>query len=181
MVSYLVLLPCHRYMTAVLVATGPKGNYLDSSGIKPPRLKWLYSTQHTFVAMDWHCCYSRHGQLEDRDPHRLRDRNGGPILCFQCGLSALPSSLSASVPAAKRTRRSTSKASTPDTWKSIISCDYCNLHWHMDCIDPPLLTLPPFNKKWMCPNHAERVLVSWISINHFCHVLTFLALCHAGT
>ncbi|KJA27336.1 hypothetical protein HYPSUDRAFT_35195 [Hypholoma sublateritium FD-334 SS-4] len=121
------------------VATGPKGNYLDSSGIKPPRL-------------------NRHGQLEDRDPHRLRDRNGGPILCFQCGLSALPSSLSASVPAAKRTRRSTSKASTPDTWKSIISCDYCNLHWHMDCIDPPLLTLPPFNKKWMCPNHAERVL-----------------------
>lgn len=43
----------------------------------------------------------------------------------------------------------------------------------MDCIDPPLLTLPPFNKKWMCPNHAERVLVCWISINHFCHVLTF--------
>ncbi|KAF8151285.1 hypothetical protein BJ912DRAFT_938088 [Pholiota molesta] len=124
------------------VGTGAKGNYFDSSGIKPPRLKRV----------------CRHGQLEDRDPYRLRDRNGGPVLCFQCGISALPDSLSATAPAAKRIRRSTSKASTPDAWKSIISCDYCSLHWHMDCLDPPLLTLPPFNKKWMCPNHAERVL-----------------------
>ncbi|KAF8964066.1 hypothetical protein BDZ97DRAFT_1919298 [Flammula alnicola] len=120
------------------VATGPKGNYVDGSGVKAPRL-------------------NRHGQLEDRDPHRLRDRNGGAVLCFQCGLSVLPSSLTATAPAAKRPRRSISKASTPDAWRSIISCDYCNLHWHLDCLDPPLSTLPPFNKKWMCPNHAERV------------------------
>ncbi|KAF9052736.1 hypothetical protein BJ165DRAFT_1400148 [Panaeolus papilionaceus] len=71
------------------VTTGPKGSYVDGSEIKPPRL-------------------NRHGQLEDRDPHRLRDRNGDPILCFQY------------------------------------------------CLDPPLSTLPPFNKKWMCPNHGER-------------------------
>ncbi|KAF9472207.1 hypothetical protein BDN70DRAFT_887247 [Pholiota conissans] len=121
------------------VATGPKGNYFDSSEIKQPRL-------------------NRHGQLEDRDPYRLRDRNGGSVLCYQCGLSALPNRLSAIAPAAKRIRSSTSKATTPDAWKSIISCDYCNLHWHMDCLDPPLLTLPPFSKKWMCPNHAERIL-----------------------
>ncbi|KDR81419.1 hypothetical protein GALMADRAFT_60173 [Galerina marginata CBS 339.88] len=121
------------------VTSGPKGNYVDSSEIKPPRL-------------------NRHGQLEERDPFRLRDRNGGPVLCFQCGMSALPNSLTVSAPAAKRARRSTSKAGSPDAWKSIVSCDYCNLHWHMDCLDPPLLTLPPFNKKWMCPNHAERVL-----------------------
>ncbi|KAF8163129.1 hypothetical protein B0H34DRAFT_694213 [Crassisporium funariophilum] len=121
------------------VTSGPKGNYVDSSEIKPPRL-------------------NRHGQLEDRDPYRLRDKNGEPVLCFQCGMSALPASLAATAPAAKRARRSTSKAAQPDAWKSIVSCDYCSLHWHLDCLEPPLPTLPPFNKKWMCPNHAERVL-----------------------
>lgn len=75
-------------------------------------------------------------------------------------MSALPSSLAATAPAAKRARSSTSKGDIPDAWKSIVSCDYCTLHWHLDCLDPPLPTLPPFNKKWMCPNHAERVLVS---------------------
>ncbi|PPQ86872.1 hypothetical protein CVT25_012591 [Psilocybe cyanescens] len=121
------------------VGSGPKGNYVDTSEIKPPRLNRL-------------------GQLEERDPYRLRDRNGGPVLCFQCGFSALPTSLTVDAPPAKRPRRSTSKGTPPDAWKGIVSCDYCNLHWHMDCLDPPLLTLPPLNKKWMCPNHAERIM-----------------------
>ncbi|KAH9484194.1 hypothetical protein JR316_0003674 [Psilocybe cubensis] len=121
------------------VGSGPKGNYVDTSEIKPPRLNRL-------------------GQLEERDPYRLRDRNGGPVLCFQCGFSALPTKLTTDAPPAKRPRRATSRGNPPDAWKSIVSCDYCNLHWHMDCLDPPLLTLPPLNKKWMCPNHAERVM-----------------------
>lgn len=121
------------------VATGPKGSYEDSSEIKPPRL-------------------NRHGQLEDREPHRLRDRNGAPVLCFHCGMSALPTGLAATAPASKRPRRSTSKAASPETWKSIVSCDYCHLHWHLDCLNPPLPTMPLTNKKWMCPNHVERVL-----------------------
>lgn len=75
-------------------------------------------------------------------------------------MSALPNSLTADGPtASKRVRRSNSKETLADAWKGIVSCDYCNLHWHMDCVDPPLLTLPPLNKKWMCPNHAERVMV----------------------
>ncbi|KAF8226228.1 hypothetical protein L208DRAFT_1407346 [Tricholoma matsutake] len=121
------------------VATGPKGTYVDSSEIKQPRL-------------------NRHGQLEDRDAFRLKDRNGVPVLCFQCGTSALPGSLAAAVPATKRARRSSTKAVTPEAWKSIISCDYCDLHWHLDCLDPPLPTMPPFTKKWMCPVHAEQVI-----------------------
>jgi len=102
--------------------------------------------------------YSRLGQTEDRDPHRLRDRNGDPVLCFRCGNSALPTNLSA--PPSKRPRRAASKAASPENWKNILSCDYCNLHWHLDCLDPPLSSLPPVHKKWMCPNHVERVLVS---------------------
>lgn len=101
---------------------------------------------------------SRLGQLEERDAYRLRDRNGTPVLCYRCGTSALPSG-AAAAPASKRPRRSVARTSTPESWRSIISCDYCNLHWHLDCLDPPLSAMPPFNKKWMCPNHAEQILV----------------------
>lgn len=104
---------------------------------------------------------SRHGILvEDRDPHRLKDKNGAPVLCFQCGMSALPTGLASMVPASKRPRRSTSKAVTPEAFKDILSCDFCSLHWHLDCLNPPLSSMPPFNRKWMCPNHAEKLIVS---------------------
>ncbi|KAG8907169.1 hypothetical protein FRB99_005141 [Tulasnella sp. 403] len=47
---------------------------------------------------------------------------------------------------------------TTSGWRSMLSCDYCLLSWHLDCLDPPLVCLPPPHKKWMCPNHAEHVL-----------------------
>ncbi|KIJ69621.1 hypothetical protein HYDPIDRAFT_179360 [Hydnomerulius pinastri MD-312] len=124
------------------VATGTNGTYVDSSEIKQPRL-------------------NRHGQLEDRDPYRLKDRNGVPVICFKCGTSALPTGLASTAPSNKRPRRSTSVAhsATPESGKSILSCDYCNLHWHLDCVDPPLTSMPAFGKKWMCPNHADQVLL----------------------
>lgn len=121
------------------VATGDRGAYVDSSELKPPRL-------------------NRHGQLEDRDSYRLKDRNGAPVLCHRCGTSALPDNVAAAAPTAKRARRSTSKGAHYEMWKHIVSCDYCDLHWHLDCLDPPLSTMPPFTKKWMCPNHSERIL-----------------------
>ncbi|KAJ3737430.1 hypothetical protein DFJ43DRAFT_1048031 [Lentinula guzmanii] len=122
------------------VGTSARGNYVDISEIKPPRL-------------------NRHGQLEERDAHRLRDRNGQPVLCFRCGTSALPESTAAAPPPAKRARKATIKGEQYELWKNIISCDYCNLHWHLDCLDPPLSTMPSFSKKWMCPNHAEQIIV----------------------
>ncbi|KAI9569108.1 hypothetical protein HD554DRAFT_2095314 [Boletus coccyginus] len=123
------------------VATGTNGTYVDSSELKQPRL-------------------NRHGQLEDRDPYRLKDRNGVPVLCFRCGTSALPGGLAGCASSKKRPRRSTSVAHslTPESGKAILSCDYCNLHFHLDCLDPPLTSMPSFGKKWMCPNHADQVL-----------------------
>ncbi|KAG1736760.1 hypothetical protein EDB19DRAFT_1720148 [Suillus lakei] len=123
------------------VATGSNGCYIDSSEIKQPRL-------------------NRHGQLEEREPYRLKDKNGVPVLCFRCGTSTLPSAVDVSAPPAKRPRRSTSSShsATPEVWRSMVSCDYCSLHWHLDCLDPPLVSMPPFNKKWMCPNHADHAL-----------------------
>ena len=45
------------------------------------------------------------------------------------------------------------------TWRQIVSCDYCALHWHLDCLSPPLASMPNAGRKWMCPNHAEQVMV----------------------
>ncbi|KAI0332088.1 hypothetical protein GY45DRAFT_1321387 [Cubamyces sp. BRFM 1775] len=122
------------------VGSSARGTYMDTSEVKQARL-------------------NRHGQLEDRDPYRLKDRNGDPVLCFRCGTSALPPGLAADSPTVKRARlAASSNGINYDTGRAIISCDYCHLHWHLDCLDPPLVFMPPWNKKWMCPNHAERVL-----------------------
>lgn len=50
---------------------------------------------------------------------------------------------------------------TTSGWKAMISCDYCTLSWHLDCVDPPMVCLPPCHKRWMCPNHADHVIVSY--------------------
>ncbi|PVF99736.1 hypothetical protein CPB86DRAFT_702734 [Serendipita vermifera] len=65
-----------------------------------------------------------------------------------------------------RTRRRTEHG--PSTAKSaifdlseggrpILSCDYCPLHWHMDCLDPPMTAIPARERRWMCPNHIEHI------------------------
>jgi hypothetical protein len=106
---------------------------------------------------------SRHGQLEDRDPYRLKDRNGGPVLCFRCGMSALPGSVDGAL-STRRSSRSSSTSIASESWKCIVSCDHCNLHWHLDCLDPPLPSMPSFGKKWMCPNHADQAVVCVLTV-----------------
>ncbi|KAK7205035.1 hypothetical protein BZA70DRAFT_278933 [Myxozyma melibiosi] len=77
----------------------------------------------------------RNGFIEEPDPFRLTDKNGKAILCFKCGLSALHD-------------------------RKMISCDYCPLHWHLDCLDPPMSSIPTISqRKWRCPNHVNRELI----------------------
>ncbi|BFG00361.1 PHD finger protein 12 [Drosophila madeirensis] len=38
----------------------------------------------------------------------------------------------------------------------LLSCDYCPLFYHQDCLDPPMTALPA--GLWMCPNHAENFI-----------------------
>lgn len=40
----------------------------------------------------------------------------------------------------------------------LISCDYCSLFFHQDCLDPPMTALPA--GRWMCPNHPQHFIVS---------------------
>ncbi|KAI0256535.1 hypothetical protein BJV78DRAFT_1165107 [Lactifluus subvellereus] len=122
------------------VGSNPRGHYVDTSLIKAPRL-------------------NRYGQMEYRDPYRTKDKNGAPVLCFQCGTSALPPQVSQDAPHAEgRSRRPSLHDTESGQWQSIVSCDYCPLHWHLDCLSPPLLAMPPLDRKWMCPNHVDHTL-----------------------
>jgi hypothetical protein len=42
----------------------------------------------------------------------------------------------------------------------LISCDYCTLFFHQDCLDPPMTALPA--GRWMCPNHPQHFIVGLI-------------------
>lgn len=119
------------------VAAGPRGGYLGGGKVPRPH---------------------RNGVIEDRDPYKLRERDNASILCFRCGKSAFSStSRSSGAHTSKRARLSADGADSR-RWQSIVSCDYCNLHWHLDCLDPPLTVMPPRGHKWMCPNHVDQVL-----------------------
>lgn len=87
---------------------------------------------------------SRKGFVEERDPTRLRDTKTGPVSCYKCGGSSVPLRSLTSDPEA--------------SWRPIVSCDYCALHWHLDCLSPPLASMPSSTRKWMCPNHADLVM-----------------------
>lgn len=41
----------------------------------------------------------------------------------------------------------------------LLGCDYCGLHFHLECVDPPL-TAPP-TLTWMCPAHAAKLTDEW--------------------
>ncbi|KAG1122201.1 hypothetical protein G6F42_011699 [Rhizopus arrhizus] len=74
----------------------------------------------------------RHGQVEQPDYYALKDKNGEFILCYQCRKTALR--------------------------KPMINCDFCPLHWHLDCLNPPMASPPNPAKKWRCPNHIEHII-----------------------
>ena len=156
---------------------------MSSCNWTPGRICRFFGDQASSIQVRFHVaplfchlklCSSRHGQLEDRDPYRLKDRNGEPVLCFRCGTSALPPGVAASAPATKRARMETSGATHPESGRSIVSCDYCHLHWHLDCVDPPMSCMPPWGRKWMCPNHADRIFVGLNPASYYWTKLTEL-------
>ncbi|KAL8704190.1 MAG: hypothetical protein Q9201_002651 [Fulgogasparrea decipioides] len=75
---------------------------------------------------------TRGGYDMPADTLRLRDSKDNIILCYKCNKSAMGG-------------------------REIVDCDFCNLHWHLDCLDPPLASAPKrFGKgTWKCPNHID--------------------------
>ena len=84
---------------------------------------------------------TRGGYDEEPDLLKLKDTKGKVVLCFRCGKSAI-------------------------NGQKIIPCDFCSLHWHLDCLDPPLANPPPRapngkpKHNWMCPNHVDHELLA---------------------
>ncbi|RNJ52828.1 hypothetical protein D7B24_002845 [Verticillium nonalfalfae] len=74
----------------------------------------------------------RGGYEEAPDFHKVRDADGSPVLCHNC-----------------------QQATASD--RSIIPCSICGLHWHLDCLDPPL-AIPPVLRTWVCPAHNDDLL-----------------------
>ncbi|KDE06653.1 hypothetical protein MVLG_03004 [Microbotryum lychnidis-dioicae p1A1 Lamole] len=72
---------------------------------------------------------------EERDGYKLRDKTGKTLICYHCN-----------------------ETSSIAKQRRIISCDFCDQHWHLDCLDPPLVGMPPPTRKWMCPAHTQHVL-----------------------
>ncbi|PWN20810.1 hypothetical protein BCV69DRAFT_199815 [Microstroma glucosiphilum] len=92
----------------------------------------------------------RKGLIEERDPYRLKDAKGKDILCYHCGQSALPKDWNP---------RRGDDATPNSSWRCLVSCDYCSLHWHLDCLNPPRASIPSSLYKWRCPCHIEDLLV----------------------
>lgn len=60
----------------------------------------------------------------------------------------------------------------------LISCDYCSLFFHQDCLDPPMTALPA--GRWMCPNHPQHFIVSRQSFDHHENILNKFLLLRIG-
>lgn len=43
--------------------------------------------------------------------------------------------------------------------KPMITCDYCPLSWHIDCLNPPMSTVKQLGRKWFCPAHLEDIIM----------------------
>lgn len=134
------------------VSTSADGSYVDSTSLRPLKL-------------------SRHGFVEERDPYLLRDKHGEAVLCYQCGGSALPPN--EILPDANRTATLAEERKALDTLadaalaehrpprapqhgRRMISCDFCNLHWHLDCAKLPMSGMPPPTRRWKCPAHSSH-------------------------
>ncbi len=139
------------------VITGSDGSYVNGAALKPLKA-------------------NKAGLVEERDPYKLRDKNNRPVFCYHCGGSAMPLE-TPRAPGSSRAAGSSSSAATSalfsrdltlptetqlaqvnKNWRSILSCDYCNLHWHLDCLDPPMTSMPSLTKKWKCPGHSENAV-----------------------
>lgn len=77
---------------------------------------------------------NRSGWEETPDNFRKKDSKGKPILCHRCGL----------------------QAEAPDRF--IIQCSFCNLYWHLDCLDIPLAKEPSAGRPWQCQAHIDDLL-----------------------
>lgn len=121
------------FLALFLVTMDKNGQYVDTSVIKSKSTRYACYYYYSMQVLS-----HRHWHRTDpNDDRKLKDKDDNFISCFRCRKTALRN-------------------------KRIVSCDYCPLYWHMDCLDPPMTSLPNPTRKWMCPNHADHLMVPYL-------------------
>jgi len=133
------------------VRTGDSGEYVET---QIQRARYVLGTSSCttpnlfalLIAYSYSINKGRLGYDDPPDYCKLKDAKGNTILCYQCGESSLPHD------------------NTNPRPREVVPCDYCVANWHLDCLNPPLSTVPNrgLNGKtrpmWMCPLHTEHDL-----------------------
>lgn len=108
-------------------------NFIDRTNPRQFRLPTGLQTFFEGVGVSPEGVYVDETMLPSKKPKdideckRLEDKNGDLIICFQCHKTALQGPMT--------------------------TCDKCQTVWHVDCIDPPVQSIP---NRWICPNHPEK-------------------------
>lgn len=108
-------------------------NFLDRTNPRQFRLPTGLQTFFEGVGVSPDGTYIDETMLPSKKPKdmdeskRLEDKNGDIIICCKCLNTALQGPM--------------------------ITCDKCQTVWHVDCIDPPVQSIP---NRWICPNHPEK-------------------------
>lgn len=80
---------------------------------------------------------------EELEVDALYDSHGRPRFCHKCKMSGLQR-------------------------RTMVSCDFCPLWWHLDCLPGVVCLAKTLGQKWRCPNHIESMIPShWLERRSF--------------
>lgn len=90
----------------------------------------LGNPQQPYKLLSFARLKKKNGKFPARLLTRLLNSDGTAVLCYACGGSS---------------------------WgkRPLLSCDFCPLNFHLDCLDPPLTCPPNLSIKWKCPCHCD--------------------------
>jgi hypothetical protein len=88
----------------------------------------------------------RHGFGKDGNLDAPQQQPPSIPLCYKCGKSGSklynPNFLTSNTVKMSQSTQSVDKLSSQIDRSPIIACEFCDLYWHLDCLDPPLTSSP---------------------------------------
>lgn len=118
-------LPNYIKETFPTVKTGSRGQYSDENDKIPLTDRQLFNTSYGQSIT----------KLDSYNPDTHIDSNSGKFLiCYKCNQTRLGS------------------WSHPENSRLIMTCDYCQTPWHLDCV--PRASFKNLGSKWKCPLHS---------------------------
>lgn len=124
------------------VHTTERAKYADETEKPPVPYRLLANAPYgqSVSKLDSYAPDNHYAPNEDQDNDRDHDDENNPhfLCCYRC----------------KQTRFGSWEH--PEDSRLLITCDYCNTPWHLDCVpDVPRASLKNLGYKWKCPLHAN--------------------------